>query len=416
MRVFKWSSKFHVDRESSLVPVWFRLPKLPIHLFAKPCLFHIVSCLGNPLFVDAATSSFIRPNVARVCVEVDLLKSLPSRVWVDMGDGDGFCQPLIPESLPKYCGFCYRHRHEEGHCHVKFPEMRVSKGPTLKVPGSAVELDDGGKLIASSKPLVGAGESLDAADAVLPGVEEPPVALEGAVSGMGSDAPLLPATEGAEQITLAQSQQPGLAGAVAPRALERTLSGKLCSDALLLPATEGANAEQIFSAQPQQLGLERTVVTRGELESGLGSAAAPVLTIDLGVLPANPPSSQFRVAELVEEAIASAADNLIHRLADQVIDNSDESSIGADLELGELGGGGLELAGSVEQVRVEVREQQGAMVANLNLSPRKADVRDAVQTRLDALENPEEWHTVVSRRNRRKGDSPPLTFYDHDHD
>ena len=255
MRVFKWSSKFHVDRESSLVPVWFRLPKLPIHLFAKPCLFHIVSCLGNPLFVDAATSSFIRPNVARVCVEVDLLKSLPSRVWVDMGDGDGFWQPLIPESLPKYCGFCYRHGHEEGHCHVKFPEMRVSKGPTLKVPGSAVELDDGGKLIASSKPLVGAGESLDAADgsgaAVLPGVEEPPVALEGAVSGMGSDAPLLPATEGAELVTLAQSQQPGLAGAVAPRALEQTLSGKLCSDALLLPATEGVNAEQIFSAQPQ---------------------------------------------------------------------------------------------------------------------------------------------------------------------
>ena len=157
-------------------------------------------------------------------------------------------------------------------------------------------------------------------------------------------------------------------------------------------------------------------MTRGELESGLGSAAAPVLTIDLGVLPANPPSSQFRMAELVEEAIASAADNLIHRLVDQVIDNSDESSIGADLEVGELGGGGLELAGSVEQVRVEVREQQGAMVANLNLSPRKVDVRDAVQTRLDALENPEEWQTVVSRRNRRKGDSPLLTFYDHDHD
>ena len=90
MRVFKWTSKFHVDRESSLVPVWFRLPKLPIHLFAKPCLFHIVSCLGNPLFVDTATSSFSRPNVARVCVEVDLLKTLPMRVWVDMGDGDGF--------------------------------------------------------------------------------------------------------------------------------------------------------------------------------------------------------------------------------------------------------------------------------------------------------------------------------------
>ena len=48
MRVFKWTPKFHVDRESSLVPVWFRLPKLPIHLFDKQCLFHIVSRLGTP--------------------------------------------------------------------------------------------------------------------------------------------------------------------------------------------------------------------------------------------------------------------------------------------------------------------------------------------------------------------------------
>nr|XP_027070434.1 uncharacterized protein LOC113695508 [Coffea arabica] len=127
MRVFKWTSKFHVNRESSLAPVWFRLPKLPIHLFAKPCLFHLVSCLGTPLFVDAATSSFSRPNVARVCVEVDLLKSIPSRVWVDMGDGDGFWQVLIPENLPNYCSHCYRQGHGENHCRVKHPDLRLHK-------------------------------------------------------------------------------------------------------------------------------------------------------------------------------------------------------------------------------------------------------------------------------------------------
>ena len=124
MRVFKWSSKFHVDRESSLVPVWFSLPKLPIHLFDKQCLFNIVSCLGTPLFVDSVTSSFSQPNVARVCVKVDLLKSLPARVWVDMGDGDGFWQPLNPENLPKYCSFCYHQGHGKENCHVKHPEHR----------------------------------------------------------------------------------------------------------------------------------------------------------------------------------------------------------------------------------------------------------------------------------------------------
>ena len=80
MRVFKWSTSFHVDRESSLAPVWFNLAKLPVHLFDKQCLFQIVSCLGRPLFIDSATANLTRPSVARVCVEVDLLKELPSRI------------------------------------------------------------------------------------------------------------------------------------------------------------------------------------------------------------------------------------------------------------------------------------------------------------------------------------------------
>mgnify|MGYP004712738809 CR=1 FL=1 len=65
MRVFKWSVDFHVDRESSVVLVWFVLPKLPIHLFHKDCLFPIVACLGRPLRVDAATAAGSRPSVAR---------------------------------------------------------------------------------------------------------------------------------------------------------------------------------------------------------------------------------------------------------------------------------------------------------------------------------------------------------------
>ena len=80
MRVFKWTTSFHVDKEPSLVPVWFSLPKLLLHLFHKECLFHVVSLLGRPLFMDAATRSLSRPSVARVCVEVDQVKPLPSRV------------------------------------------------------------------------------------------------------------------------------------------------------------------------------------------------------------------------------------------------------------------------------------------------------------------------------------------------
>lgn len=124
MRVFKWTPRFHVDRESSLVPVWFSLPKLPVHLFHKSCLFQIVACLGRPLYLDSATVSLSRPSVARVCVELDLLKTLPSRVWIVMGAGEGFWQPLVAESLPLYCSHCFRQGHIPETCHVLHPELR----------------------------------------------------------------------------------------------------------------------------------------------------------------------------------------------------------------------------------------------------------------------------------------------------
>lgn len=43
IRVFKWSTAFHVDKEPSVAPVWFQLPKLPVHYFHKEVLFQIVS-------------------------------------------------------------------------------------------------------------------------------------------------------------------------------------------------------------------------------------------------------------------------------------------------------------------------------------------------------------------------------------
>ena len=98
MRAFKWSTDFHVDRESSVVPVWFSLPKLLIHLFHKECLFSIVACLGRPLCVDTATAVGLRSSVARVCVEVDLLRERTERVESSVGDRRGCWQALVPET------------------------------------------------------------------------------------------------------------------------------------------------------------------------------------------------------------------------------------------------------------------------------------------------------------------------------
>ena len=119
MRVFRWTSNFHVHKESSLAPVWFSLPSLPVHFFDIHSLFSIVSPVGKPLFLDAATVAGTRPSVARVCVEVDLLKPLCLRVWVAVEGATGFWQNIVPDALPAYCAGCWRLGHSLTDCKRK---------------------------------------------------------------------------------------------------------------------------------------------------------------------------------------------------------------------------------------------------------------------------------------------------------
>ena len=64
MRVFKWTTSFHVAKESSLAAVWFSLSKLPVNLLDKYCLFKLVSCLVSLLLIDAATATLSIQGVA----------------------------------------------------------------------------------------------------------------------------------------------------------------------------------------------------------------------------------------------------------------------------------------------------------------------------------------------------------------
>lgn len=49
-------------------------------------MFSIGKLIGSLLTLDAATAELSRPIVASFWVEVDLLKRLPSRVWMECGD------------------------------------------------------------------------------------------------------------------------------------------------------------------------------------------------------------------------------------------------------------------------------------------------------------------------------------------
>ena len=115
MRVFRWTREFHVQRESSLVPVWVTLPSLPIHYFDKHSLFSILSPVGRPLFLDSATAAGTRPSMARECVEIDVAKLVVPRIWIAVEGESGFWQRIVPENIPPYCSICSR----LGHSHVE---------------------------------------------------------------------------------------------------------------------------------------------------------------------------------------------------------------------------------------------------------------------------------------------------------
>lgn len=83
MRVSKWTPNFRPNMDCPIIPIWITLEGLPIHFFKKEALFPIANLIGNPLKVDAATSTRCRPSTARVCVELDLSKDLEPRIWID---------------------------------------------------------------------------------------------------------------------------------------------------------------------------------------------------------------------------------------------------------------------------------------------------------------------------------------------
>lgn len=74
MKVFRWNLDFRPDVESLIAPVWISLPNLPLFLFDKQCLLSVGRLISHPLTLDAPTTNLSSPSVARICVEVDLLR------------------------------------------------------------------------------------------------------------------------------------------------------------------------------------------------------------------------------------------------------------------------------------------------------------------------------------------------------
>ncbi|XP_019224832.1 PREDICTED: uncharacterized protein LOC109206467 [Nicotiana attenuata] len=116
----KWSPDFKPEEDLPIAPVWVLLPGLPFHMHTWQYVKQVVGVVGTPLEMDLATRGRTRPSVAKVRVEIDLLKPQPDSVYVgqvyENAPQKGFVQKLEYDGIPKCCKYCRKLGHNLLNC------------------------------------------------------------------------------------------------------------------------------------------------------------------------------------------------------------------------------------------------------------------------------------------------------------
>ena len=104
----KWTPNFDPSLDVlSAVPVWVRLPHLPLHCWNFDSLEAIGSTLGK--YIDKADRKD-QFSYARICVEVDLEIGLPEAINLTVAEWS-HVQELDYEKIPLKCIFFHEYSH-----------------------------------------------------------------------------------------------------------------------------------------------------------------------------------------------------------------------------------------------------------------------------------------------------------------
>lgn len=116
----KWLPNFDLVQDvPSAIPVWLRLPHLPLHYWNQKSLQIINNGLGK--YIDQAARKD-QYSCARICVEVDLEEGLSEAIKLTVA-GWAHVQELDYEQLPFKCRHCHGYVHFAKHCKKKAKEQ-----------------------------------------------------------------------------------------------------------------------------------------------------------------------------------------------------------------------------------------------------------------------------------------------------
>ncbi|XP_060170990.1 uncharacterized protein LOC132601964 [Lycium barbarum] len=102
-----WTPDFDFNEEfPTEIPLWIKLPHLPMNCWGTNSLSRIASSIGTPVFADACTARHARVSFARVLIEVNITRQLPDTIVVRDPSGKTFTQKVIYEWKPLYCEKC----------------------------------------------------------------------------------------------------------------------------------------------------------------------------------------------------------------------------------------------------------------------------------------------------------------------
>ena len=107
----------------SVIPVWVRLPHLPLHCWNSTSLEAIANKLGK--YIDRAKRKDLF-SCARICVEVDLETGLPEAINLTVAVWS-HTQELDYEQIPFKCRFCHGYGHFARNCKKKGDEEKANE-------------------------------------------------------------------------------------------------------------------------------------------------------------------------------------------------------------------------------------------------------------------------------------------------
>lgn len=145
MIVKKWNRDFEFKEEIlRVIPVWVRLPNLPLHCWGEEALSRIVSAIGVPILADECTTKQLKVSYARVLVEVDVTQDFVKDIKVRDNTGKEFWQKAIPEWRPFYCRKCHKLGHECNEDSEKTKEVdKLKIGKKMWIPTTIAKVMQG---------------------------------------------------------------------------------------------------------------------------------------------------------------------------------------------------------------------------------------------------------------------------------